>query len=81
MQFVLMRYYAPTTETDRTPLIVDASTPLNVTEFEDYTPGFHAVAVQSEAAGGRTFAAFPQMLATASAASGRWQAKRRCSVI
>ena len=72
MQFVLLRYYAPTTSTTTgTPLIVDASAPLNATEFEDYEPGFHAVAVQSEAAGGRTFVALPQLLATASAASGR----------
>jgi hypothetical protein len=72
MQFLLLRYYALTTSTTSlTPLIVDASSPINATEFEDYSPGFHAVAVQSELSGGRTFVALPQLLATASAASGR----------
>jgi hypothetical protein len=70
LQFVLVRY-SETPTSGITSLTVEASAPLSVTEFANYTPGFHAVAVESESAGGRTFVALPQMLSTATSASGR----------
>jgi hypothetical protein len=69
LQFVLVRHSLTPTN-PYLALIIEASSPLSAAVFENYTPGFHAVAVQSESAGGRAFIALPQMLATATAASG-----------
>lgn len=64
MQFALLRFSEdPTSGVD--PVVVELSSPLNVTPFSNYTPGFHAVAVESETAGDRTFFALPQLLAAA----------------
>jgi hypothetical protein len=70
LQFVLVRY-SEAPNSGHAPLTIEAAAPLSANEFDSYTPGFHAVAVESEAAGARTFVALPQMLSTATATSDR----------
>ena len=68
LQFVMFRY-SETPSTALSPVTVEASAPMSAEAFVNYTPGFHAVAVQSESAGARTFVALPQMLTTANFSS------------
>lgn len=64
LQFLLARF-SEDPDTAVSPVVIEASAPMSVAKFNNYTPGFHAVAVQSETAGDRTFVALPQMLLTA----------------